>query len=240
MKIMLVEDDPTARKKISSILSDHGYEVAALASGQQAVAFLESNQRVDIVITEISMPVMNGYDLLSYLKADPQYARIPVVLCSAAPGLERLEPELASDTSRFIAKPVESKALLKAIRAAEEKIRATVLVVDDEKLLRDLLSQILKRDGLRVLTATDGREALDILESNQIALVISDISMPEMDGLELLGNVKERHPRIPVILVTGNVHKFYPDAILKNGADGFIAKPFRNSEILKCVGQLIS
>lgn len=239
MRILLAEDDPISRKLISTILVDNGFQVVALSSGQRAAAYLESNELVDIILTDISMPVMNGYDLLAYLKADTRYSRIPVILCSSEHDLETVKKGLALGAADFLTKPIEPKALLDKIQKTSKDVQDAVLVVDDEKLLRDLLSQILRRDGLRVLTAADGCEALEVLETNRVSLVISDIAMPQMDGIELLGTIKERHPHLPVLLVTGNVSKYDKENTLKNGADGYIAKPFKNTEILQHVGQFI-
>ena len=111
------------------------------------------------------------------------------------------------------------------------KTDITILVVDDEVPMRDLLNSILTRDGYRVLLADCGAAALDILECESVDLVISDLKMPGMNGFELLKRIKADHPEVGVIMVTafGDTYTV-KDAILL-GADDFVTKPFKGFEI---------
>jgi CheY-like chemotaxis protein len=77
-----------------------------------------------------------------------------------------------------------------------------ILVADDEMAIRLLYSEELKEEGYEVYTASNGREALEIIEKTPLDLVILDIKMPEMDGIEALRQIKERHPDLPVLLST--------------------------------------
>ncbi len=106
-----------------------------------------------------------------------------------------------------------------------------ILVVDDEEMMRDLLDKILSREGYRIKTARDGIEALEVLDSEAMDLIISDVKMPRMDGFELLKAVRSRHPRIGVIIMTayGDSHTV-KDALLL-GADEYVTKPFKSHEI---------
>ena len=78
----------------------------------------------------------------------------------------------------------------------------TCLVVDDEAPLRDVLSRVLEKSGYQCITAASGFEALEKLEKNEVPVVFSDIRMPEMDGVTLLGKIRERWPEIAVVVVT--------------------------------------
>ncbi|MDT8441407.1 MAG: HAMP domain-containing sensor histidine kinase [Desulfuromonadales bacterium] len=105
----------------------------------------------------------------------------------------------------------------------QEKERPTILVVDDEELIRDLCLNALK--GYRVLQAENGREALDILAGQPVDLVLADIMMPVMNGLELLLKIKERDPNQLVVIMTGYADKEIILRALKADADDFIQKP---------------
>ncbi|HWR81995.1 MAG TPA: response regulator, partial [Candidatus Deferrimicrobium sp.] len=102
---------------------------------------------------------------------------------------------------------------------------------DDEPIMRSLLARVVEREGLRALTAASGTEALQLLEANQVRLVISDIVMPDMSGLELLATIKARRPALPVLIITGHASEFRKENVLAAGADGYITKPFKNVEI---------
>lgn len=108
---------------------------------------------------------------------------------------------------------------------------ARVLVVDDEARIRELLVETLEAIGYQTDGASGGGEALDKLRAEKYDLVISDIIMPKMSGLELLNHIQKRHPSIPVVMITGNAYKEIADTAQKAGAAAFLPKPFRISHI---------
>jgi len=107
----------------------------------------------------------------------------------------------------------------------------SVLVVDDEEMMRNLLEKILKREGYQVVAAGDGIEALDILRRQQISLVISDMKMPRMNGLQLLKRIKADYPEVRVIIMTAYGDTYTIKDALLLGADEYITKPFKSHEI---------
>lgn len=106
----------------------------------------------------------------------------------------------------------------------------TILVVDDEPDLRDILKKELELDGCSVLEAKNGTEALELVKSRQVGAIISDIRMPGGDGLTLLNEVKKHNAALPIILVSGYSDINYARA-LKLGAAGLYAKPFDLKEV---------
>jgi cyclic di-GMP phosphodiesterase len=110
-----------------------------------------------------------------------------------------------------------------------------VLVVDDEQVIRELIAEILVDAGYDVVAAADAGEALELLEDERIEIVVSDIVMPGMTGLELLEEVRTRRPSLPVVLVTGaGTHAMLTDA-LAGGAAGLVMKPFSHAELARAV-----
>ncbi|MCK4573063.1 MAG: response regulator [candidate division Zixibacteria bacterium] len=107
----------------------------------------------------------------------------------------------------------------------------SVLVVDDEEMMRNLLEKILKREGYQVVAAGDGIEALDLLRRQQISLVISDMKMPRMNGLQLLKRIKADYPEVGVIIMTAYGDTYTIKDALLLGADEYITKPFKSYEI---------
>ena len=107
----------------------------------------------------------------------------------------------------------------------------TILVVDDEAVIRDLLKRTLLREGFEVLTASDGEEGLERLANNNINIVITDIMMPQMDGKELLRRVNKEYPHVPVIFITGQASKAERKHSGKPGSEIYIVKPFKNQDI---------
>ncbi|HVP06215.1 MAG TPA: response regulator [Candidatus Acidoferrum sp.] len=107
----------------------------------------------------------------------------------------------------------------------------SILIVDDEPMMRDLLGKILSRDGYRLLTAGDGEYALEVLHSTPIDIVISDIKMPRLDGFGLLKAIKTQFPSIAVIIMTAYGDTFTVKDALLLGADEYVTKPFKSYEI---------
>ena len=107
----------------------------------------------------------------------------------------------------------------------------TILVVDDEQGMRELLTVLLEHQGYRVIAASDGAQALDLIAHQPPDLVISDVRMPKMDGIGLLTGIRENHPHLPVIMITAYASMDSTIQAMRLGADDYITKPFRIDEI---------
>jgi len=112
-----------------------------------------------------------------------------------------------------------------------------ILVVDDDQSMRDLLVDILVMEGFNVRSATNGEQALQSVVKNPPHLILLDINMPEMDGVEVLKRLKaqDEYLDIPVILVSGTSRKDEVKDAFSLGAADFIAKPYKNNELLSRV-----
>ncbi|HBF35323.1 TPA: hypothetical protein DDW35_12250 [Candidatus Sumerlaeota bacterium] len=107
-----------------------------------------------------------------------------------------------------------------------QKITGTILVVDDEVVIRSMLSEILQEQGHVVVCVSDGETALQEMEKRPFDLVLSDLYMPGMSGIELLVQVKNQYPTLPVVVLTGQPSLDQAIAAMKKGASDFITKPF--------------
>lgn len=114
-----------------------------------------------------------------------------------------------------------------------------ILVVDDEAVIREVLEKILKKGGFNVAIVGNAKLALNHLKSHRINLLISDIKMPEMSGLELLKIVKLRHPEIAVIMMTAYGDSYSVKDALLMGADEYITKPFKAEELSLIIERVI-
>ncbi len=116
----------------------------------------------------------------------------------------------------------------------------TILIVDDEKNYLTILSAVLEEEGFEVLTALGGREALEIYKTSDLDLVVTDMKMPEMDGIELLENIKQLDPDLPVMMMTahGTVDKAVE--AMQKGAYTYILKPFDNERLTIYVNKAIA
>lgn len=111
------------------------------------------------------------------------------------------------------------------------KSSVSILIVDDEEMMRTLLDRILSREGYKIRSAEDGVVALEVLKAEKFDIIISDMKMPRMDGFELLKIVKNEYPQIGVIIMTAYGDTYTVKDALLLGADEYITKPFKSYEI---------
>jgi DNA-binding NtrC family response regulator len=111
------------------------------------------------------------------------------------------------------------------------KQEIVILVVDDEPMMQTLLERILTRDGYRVLIAGNGAEALEVLARESVSIVISDLQMPVLNGLDLLKTLKKVYPHVGAIIMTAYGDTYTVKDALLLGADEYITKPFKSFEI---------
>ena len=107
----------------------------------------------------------------------------------------------------------------------------TVLVAEDDHLIRTIFVEIVKGEGFEVVEADDGQRALQLVTSRKIDMIISDMKMPLMDGFDLLVSVKKLHPEIPVTVITGFNSEYLEADALAAGADAYITKPFKVADV---------
>ena len=110
--------------------------------------------------------------------------------------------------------------------------QARILVVDDEEEIRKTLSRHFRFEGFQVYTAANGVEALEVLNTKRMEIVITDILMPHMDGIELIREVQAQYPMIHTIVITGSVRMHHLLAALRHGADTCIFKPIEDMQEL--------
>jgi CheY-like chemotaxis protein len=118
----------------------------------------------------------------------------------------------------------------------------TVLIVEDEEMLLGLLKDLFESKGYRVLTATDGVEAVELFTSrkDEIALVLSDMGLPRMSGLEAFQAMKVQKPNVKMILASGYLEPKLRNQLIAEGAQDFVQKPYEPTEILKKVREILS
>ena len=240
LNILVIEDEAVSRTLITKVLIDAGHQVRTAANGKDALDYLkDESNRADIVITDALMPTMDGFEFIFHLNAHPRMRRIPVVITSTLNDADSVKRAVSLGAADYVVKPIEPETLLKKVVAAVRKSVASVLVVDDEELLRDLLTSMLRRDGYRALVASDGVEALEVMAEESPALVIADVYMPNMGGIELLDRIRKTHPGTPVLLVSGRPSFDLRRRAKESGAAGLVTKPFKNDEVRATISSIL-
>jgi two-component system, sensor histidine kinase and response regulator len=233
MPIIVVDDDAISRRLVGAVLRKHSFEVVELASGKEAIDFLQGHGPVKLVISDVVMPEVDGFDMLRFMKADQRFKKIPVILVTSLNDTESVMKGIELGAADYVTKPVMGAILIAKIERILSPDRVRVLVVDSEPAMRNAIIQIVERIGFAALDVGSAEEGLALLKSNKVSAVISDCKLGGMTGVELLKAVKQEHPGLPVLLMTGSHESFSARQLLMAGADGYIAKPFHNVEIVR-------
>jgi PAS domain S-box-containing protein len=202
--VLVVEDDKQAGKLLAHDLVQAGYRVAHATTGKQAVA-LAQELRPSAITLDVLLPDHDGLKVLAQLKAIPETRTIPVVVVSLTEGRELGFSLGAVDWLVKPANPINFLAAVrKAIAGTDSAEAQTVLVVDDEPPIVELLTDMLRTQGLRVLAAYDGRQGIALARAERPNLIVLDLIMPGLTGFDVVQELRV-HPEtreIPILIFT--------------------------------------
>jgi len=201
--ILVAEDDPSTLEILTLYLTKGGYRVAHAHVGGDVVPRIRELQPFAVVL-DIMLPGKDGWEILQEVKSDPELKDIPVIIASI---IDNKELGFALGASDYLVKPVDRHVLLDRIREMNMGRAGTttnILCIDDNSEALELLSSILGPSGYNVITAVSGREGIEKAVSHKPGLVILDLMMPEMDGFEVVGALKNNPVTadIPILILT--------------------------------------
>jgi len=259
--LLVVEDNPAEQLSIRELLHHDDIETVVVGTGAEALELLRSRP-VDCVVLDLRLPDMTGFEVLHQLRSDDALSDVPVVvftgrelspeedsqLHSIARSIvvkgvespERLLDETALFLHRVVTElPAEKQRMLERLNSSDaDLLGRTVLLVDDDSRNIFALSSVLERRGMHVLTATNGREAIELVESRpNVAIVLMDIMMPGMDGYQTIEAIR-RLPafrRLPIIALTAKAMKGDREKCLDAGASDYLAKPVNTEQLLSAL-----
>jgi DNA-binding response OmpR family regulator len=243
--VLLCDDSPMIHRYTRPILEDDGYEVIAAHDGHEGLQ-LARDRRPDLVITDIEMPRLDGYELCKALKTGADTAHMPVLMCSSLGEAADLERGFDAGADDYMVKPVVPEELSTRVRAlfagTLPASRERVLVVDDSPAQRHFVADCLARQGFEVITAENGKIALDKAQAVKPHLVVSDYEMPVMTGFELVHALR-RDPElrnVPVIMLTARDSKRDMAQMRAAGASAYLVKPFSQDKCIATVERTLA
>jgi len=242
--ILVLEDNLTQLNLVSKQLTTAGYQVIPVVEGGLAVETCIS-RRPDLVVCDLSMPGMDGFQFIRQLRQEQP--NTPVVVISGL-GREKGEAALAAGANAYLPKPVDRKLLLSTVekeivagRARARGTRKHVLVFEDEPMAQRLLRTMLEPAGFRVTAVENGAAALEIVENDPPDLLVCDIFVPGIDGVQLITRLRREYGyKAPILVVTAHAEEKYRRATLAAGADAFLVKPVERPALLARVKELLS
>ncbi len=199
--ILIIDDDPDVRDLMTRRLESDEFHVEAVASGQEGLQRAKE-LHPQAIILDVMMPGMDGWAVLTQLKADDDLALIPVVMMTM---VNDRNMGFSLGASEYLMKPVERDQLVSVLRRYEaHKAEGSILVVEDDSSTRLLVAHTLRREGWRVTEAENGQAALEQMEIAHPALILLDLLMPGMDGFEFIETVRKHEVwrSLPIIVVT--------------------------------------
>ena len=260
-RLLVVEDNPAERMSITELLGHDDIEIATVETGSEALRTLREKSW-DCVVLDLKLPDMSGFEVLERIREDTELAELPVVVFTGrelsaeedatlhtmarsivVKGVESPE-RLLDETALFLHRivtdlPPEKQRMLERLNSSDEDlVGRTALLVDDDARNIFALSSVLERRGMKVLTATTGREAIELVESTpDVAIVLMDIMMPEMDGYQTIGAIRERpsYRRLPIVALTAKAMKGDREKCLDAGASDYLAKPVNTEQLLSAL-----
>ncbi len=235
-KVLVVDDEADIRDIVKLYLTEDGFDVIEAENGQECILKAQKDQP-DLIVLDIMMPGINGFEVAKHLKDDPNTKNIPVIILSVL----AQDSQYRQGILDYISKPFRQEELLATVHKIFDKVdgktsRKTILVVDDDPDIVDIISICLKENNLNPEKAYNGVEALEKVKAVAPDLILLDINMPGMNGFEVIKNLKSGQATcdIPIVVLTGTyISEDDKKHGLTLGVAKYLTKPFSADDLVK-------
>lgn len=232
-KIMIVDDEMSNFGFLLDALEDHGYNVVTVGSGENAIKIAEETF-YDVILMDFNLPGINGLEAFKRIKKVSPLS-IVIMMTAAAPEAA-LNEAMAEGSFAVVYKPFKVNVMVDKINEALDK--TTVIIVDDRFSDRELLKDLLEQKGCKCATVAEGEGAIEMLKHEKPNVIFIDITMPGMNGFEVLGKIKNIYPDLDVIMMTAYAKGEYLEMAHKMGALTCLYKPLEIDKILKMIDKI--
>ncbi|MFD2161506.1 response regulator [Paradesertivirga mongoliensis] len=257
-KVLLIDDNETSRSNMKLMLEEWGLGVLSASSAEEGLALVKTENPVDLLITDFNMPEMDGQGLMKELKKI-QF-RSPVILMAAAndgnfkkqehlsqttilskpvkpqQAFTLLQQQFASEM-QLIKQPVKSSSVFDEQFAAETPL--AILLAEDNLINQKLAVKILSKLGYQPDIANDGSEVLEMLKRKEYNLILMDVLMPNIDGLEATRRIRSEGKYAPqIVAMTANAFPEDREACFAAGMDGYLSKPIQIESFISALKEI--
>ncbi len=266
MRVLVVDDNATNRRILEEILRSWRMVPATAAGAEEALDLLRrasaAGEPCRLVVTDAHMPRSDGFTLAEQIKQDPAVGSTVIMMLTSG---DRPEDMVRCDQlgiAAYMLKPVKQSELLEAIELAlgialpgEELLRAAarqphhvrslrVLLAEDSLVNQKLAVALLEGQGHTVTLVNNGREAVAAAAGQNFDVVLMDVQMPEMDGLEAAAQIRVREQRtgahLPIVAMTAHALKGDRERCLEAGMDSYVTKPIRAEELFRTIDAIFA
>jgi len=264
VNVLVVDDNATNRRILEESLRAWGMRVTSVDGGKAALEEMKKGEIAGspftIVLVDYVMPEMDGFELAKRIKADPGIADTTVIILTSAGQRGDATRCLELGISAYLIKPINQQQLLETLCGSlqknavsktrpslltrhsirESKRSLNILLAEDNLINQKLATSLIQRMGHKVSVAQNGRKAIEAIETERFDVVLMDVQMPEMDGLEATRAIRSSEnltgrPRIPIIAMTAYAMAGDRERCLEAGMDGYISKPVNPQELFEAI-----
>ena len=238
--ILVVEGQEDLRKMVRVVLTNYGYHVLEAGNPGEALLVAERHSGpIHLALPDVVMPGMDGRELTGRLKA--LRPRMEIIFMSEYSEPVMIQRGILDLDAGYLLKPFSPEALATRLREVLGRPRAaTILVVDDEAGIRGFMRNVLTGAGYKVMEARDGKDALEQIRGSEVNLVLTDLVMPEMEGLETIRIIRGEWPDVKIIAISGMFGGRFLHAAELLGAHATLAKPIRPDDLLEAVRRALA
>jgi putative two-component system response regulator len=244
-RILIVDDSAVFRTSMKKILESKNDEIVLAEDGQKGLD-LALNGKFDIVVSDIDMPKINGIDLCRSLKNSAATQGTPVVMVSTFDSDNDVDKGFQAGAAAYLSKYEIQSRLRETVDSVLSKSKfksnRLVMVLDDSKVILRIVEKGLAEAGFKVITAENGKKALDLLDDIRPDLILTDIEMPDINGFEFCEAIltNPELSSIPIVAMSTKTDRGYMKRMLQNGASAYLCKPFNVDELVILVEKLLS
>jgi DNA-binding NtrC family response regulator len=234
--ILLTDDNKEFTQNLRDILELKGYAVLTASDGFRALDIIQASH-VDLILMDIKMPVMNGVETFKKIKQITP--NTPVIMLTAFALEELIQESLQEGAFACLKKPLNFDELFYTIEHAIPT-GSMILVVDDDENLCQNLMDVLCKKGYRVTIAMDSTSAIEKARKNVFDIMLLDMKLPPLNGLETYLAIRRLCPGIVVVIITGFLHEMEDmvKVIRKSGAYALLQKPIDIDNLLSILEQI--
>ncbi|MBN2407997.1 MAG: response regulator [Elusimicrobia bacterium] len=253
--IMVIDDDADFVQLTRDSLESKNFRVIGAGSGREGLEILR-REEVGLIILDLLMPEMNGYEFIRTAKKDPATAKIPIIVVTHVDLRECRDKCLMLGVKECFSKPfVNRDAILDELKKLMDKMTeekmpdqkkesagVRILVADDEEIILELVRDTLESQGYEVIVAHDGREALEQIYAHKPDVLLLDVKMPFLTGYEVCEKIREDilMSNIPIIMLTAKTSEQDEIKGLESGVDDYMTKPFRPAILLARIRSVLA
>ncbi len=262
LRVLIVDDHPVNRQILQEMISSWRMKPVAVAGAAEALEVLrDTTDSFQLVLTDAMMPDHDGFELIREIRKDARFSRLKVILLTSAAHEDSPAHRVALD--RVLTKPVKHSDLLEAIqsvmvpaagtleagliidpstqrRRTPGRRRLRILVAEDNPINQKLVLALLKQQRHTVTLANNGQEAVEKAAQGGFDLILMDVQMPLMSGLEATAAIRARESavpgqHVPIMAMTAHAMASDRETCLQAGMDGYVSKPIRLEELLAAI-----